>query len=241
MYAGQVKRKKINLWLLVLVVLFIMALIFTIIHMTNSSRANSDSRYNNVTQQNSENISKNTQENTITNKESDGSEIGQVDSYDLFSDIETSQNAENRETQERAVPVKLDNHTYTFKDIGKASIQGNKPNQYVELKTKTLLYKILVNKSSFSDLLNKEGLKQYIQDTYRVQVTSELKTGNMNNMKIILCTVADGKNVAYLIITPLNDSESLVLKVYDARNAFGLIQDLTEPFNELEKIKTNIQ
>ena len=49
MYVRPVRRKKINLWLLILIILFIVAIVFTIIHMSNSSKANSDSRYSEKT------------------------------------------------------------------------------------------------------------------------------------------------------------------------------------------------
>ena len=58
---------------------------------------------------------------------------------------------------------------------------------------------------------------------------------------MIICTIADGSTVGYLIITPLNDQEVVCLKVYDANNQLALIKDLSEPINDINSIKTNIQ
>ena len=241
MYVGPVRRKKINLWLLILIILFIVAIVFTIIHMMNSSNANSDSRYSQ--KENSSNV---------VNKEYSGSRIGKVDSYDSFSDIENDSGSTKKvemyntipeETSEpkKKEPLKLNEHTFNYNDIGESSIQGEISNQYIELKKGDLLYKITTEKSTFDDILHKEELKKYIEDTYKLQITSELKTGTVNNVKMIICTIADTNSVGYLIVTPLNDTEVLFLRANNANNPFALIEDLSGPFNDIPTIKTNIQ
>ena len=97
------------------------------------------------------------------------------------------------------------------------------------------------DKATFSDTLNKEGLKSYLESTYGITITSELKTGTVNNIQMIICSMADGSSVGYFIITPYSDSEILCLKVFDANNQYALIQDLSEPINDIDSIKTNIQ
>ena len=210
--------------------------------MSNSSKANSDSRYS---KKNSDNV---------INRESSGSTIGRVDSYDSFSDIaivpgESSKvemyneipTEENTPKEPEQTPLSLDEHIYNFKDLGEASLKGDGVNQYIELKKGNILYKIKTEKSTFADTLNKEGLKEYLESTYQITITSELKTGTVNNIQMIICSIADGSSVGYFIITPLNDSEILSLKVFDANNQFALIQDLSEPINDIDSIKTNIQ
>lgn len=242
MYVRPVRRKKINLWLLILIILFIVAIVFTIIHMSNSSKANSDNRY-----------SKKSSDNVI-NRESSGSTIGKVNSYDSFSDIAIVPDntgtvemyneipAEESTPQEpEQTPLSLNEHTYNFKDLGESSLTGEGNNQYVELKKENILYRIKTEKSTFNDTLNKEGLKAYLESTYGVTITSEIKTGTVDNIQMIICSIADGNSVGYFIITSLNDSEILCLKVFDANNQFALIQDLSEPINDIDSIKTNIQ
>lgn len=240
MYVGPVRRKKINLWLLILIILFIVAIVFTIIHMMNSTNANSDSRYN----------QRNAYSSSEVNKEYSGSRIGKVDSYDSFSNIESESSTNQVEmynhipeetTEPNSAPITLNEHTYNFKDVGIASLQGTNPNQYVELKKGNFLYKISTEKNNFSDTLHKDNLKSYLENTYNIQITSELKTGTVNNTQIIICTMADNSSVGYLIIAPLNDAETIFLKVFDANNLFALIQDLSEPINDMGIIKTNIQ
>ena len=104
-----------------------------------------------------------------------------------------------------------------------------------------MLYRLRAEKVSFNDVLGKEGLKSYLETTHNIQVTSELKTGTVNDIQMIICTIADGSTVGYLIITPLNDQEVVCLKVYDANNQLALIKDLSEPINDINSIKTNIQ
>lgn len=257
MYVRPVRRKKINLWLLILIVLFIVAIVFTIIHMSNSSKANSDNRY-----------SKKSSENVI-NKESSGSTIGQVNSYDSFSDINANSGGSSKvemyneipDTNSAEAPVSvpgivlpsspgaeanpssigLDDHTYSFSQLGESSLKGDENNKYIELKKGNILYKIKTEKTTFNDILNKDNLKSYLESNYGVIVTSEIKTGTVNNIQMIICTIADGSSVGYFIITSLNDSEILCLRAFDANNQFALIQDLSEPIKDIDLIKTNIQ
>ncbi|MBR2704243.1 MAG: hypothetical protein IKE91_02120 [Clostridia bacterium] len=243
MYVRPVRRKKINLWLLILIILFIVAIVFTIIHMSNSSKANSDSRY-----------SEKTNNNTI-NKELQGSTIGKVDSYDSFSNITVVPNESGTVEMYNEIPtesvtptpvaepepVKLNDHTYSFKELGEFSLQGSEPAQYVELKKGDILYRLNTEKTTFNDMLNKEGLQAYLETTYNIKVTSELKTGTINDIQMIICSMADGSSVGYFIITPLNDSEVLCMKVFDANNQLALIKDLSEPIKDIDSIKTNIQ
>lgn len=266
MYVGPIRRKKINLWLLILIVLFIVAIVFTTIHMLNSSKANSDNRYS---QKDDNSVASN-----IVNRESSGSKIGRVDSYSSFSDIENGASNNKVEmydeipndanssdspasashngmdgllpnvtpsTPEKAQPVTLKNHTYSFQNLGEYSITGAPSYEFVELKKGNHLYRLSVEKSSFNDILSKDGLKSYLEKTFNVQVTSELKTGTINDMQMILCSVADSCSVGYFIITPFNDSEVLCVKVYDANNQMALIKDLSEPLNDINTIKANIQ
>ena len=174
MHVSSVKRKKINLWLLLLIILFILAIIFTIIHITNSSKANSDARYSSISSQSK---NKNTTINNIANKETNGSRIGTIESLSSFRDIEDYVSHENSNagevvndtssqnvtpnTQQNA--FKIDNHTYTFDNTVTACVKGRSPSQYIELKKDIYLYKISTSSISFSDLRANQNIKDYIE------------------------------------------------------------------------------
>lgn len=260
MYINPMRRKKINLWLLILIILFITAIVFTFIHMSNSSKANSDSRYN---QKNGE---------ATTNREVNGSSIGKIDSYDSFSDVavtpgdsgsvemynevptaETpSENTSGNSPIDPSLaspgpqpskstnitPITIGNHVYT---INGATSKKEENYQYVEFKNDKVIYRLNTNATAFPDMLKKDNLKQYIEETFSVQVTSDIKTGTVDEIEMIICTIADRSCVGYFIITKLNDSEVVCLKVVDADNQFALIQDLSVPIHEIPFITANIQ
>lgn len=256
MYVGPMKTKKINLSLLLLIVLFIIAIIFTIIHINNSSKANSDSRYSNI---NSQSSNKNNIVTSLKNRETNGSRIGVVDSFSNFHDIDESTASDSRssnvttsivtnenESQE-ATPstelhiVKANNHTYTFDNNYAISLKNDGPDQYVELKYKNFLYKVNTTSISFSELKSNQNLKEYIEKTYKLQVTSDIKSGSFCGNNLIICTIAENNEVAYLLITPLNDSEILVLKIFNNKNKSAMIEDLTEILNNISTLKSSIQ
>lgn len=246
MYVGSVRRKKINLWLLILIILFIIAIIFTIIHIFNSSQASSDDRAS----QNHSLIASNN-----INKKTDGSGIGKISSYSDFYDIESnssqesdseitlpiSENFEDIPTQENLsteTSLKLNNHTYVFDKDKQATLVDNK---YVQICNNTYLMRLTTSNYNYLDLKNKSSLKSFLQDTYNMTITSDLKTGNMKNTDLLLCTISENNDVAYFFITPLNSSEVLCLKVYNSEDMSTLIKDISEPIGEISSIKTSIQ
>lgn len=255
MYVGSMKRKKINLWLLLLIVLFTIAIIFTIVHITNSSKANSDYRYSSRT---AHNKAENSTINNLINSETSGSGIGTINSFSGFRDIEeitaddnsvnsNESTPRNEASSQEATPstelriLKVNNHSYTFDSTVTASVKGDGSSQYVELKKKGYLYKVITNKMSYSDLKSKEHLKDYIEKTYKLQVTGEIKSGTIKGNSLSICTMAENNEVAYLIITPLNDSEILVLKIFNDRNTSAMIEDLTEVLDYITTLKSSIQ
>ena len=257
MYIGAIRRKKINLWLLILLILFIVAIVFTAIHMMNSTKANSDSRYDQT----------NKLADTNTTEYS-GSRIGKVNSYDSFSNIENKTSdsqvpvyseipnqdsgtipvstpvtplQSRPSTGDNSSPINLGNHTYSFQNLGEFILGGQQPNQYIELKRENLLYRVITEKKKFNDILNGTDLKKSLEEMFSIQVTSEIKTGTINDTQIIVCTIADNSSVGYLFITPLNDDESMFLRVYNANNMFELIQDISNPISDISLLKENIQ
>lgn len=248
MYMGPVRRKKINLWLLILIILFIIAVVFTIIHIYNSSNANSDDRASKNL------IVASSEENTI-NKNSNESRIGKVSSFDDFHDIETNSTQENTTTNivsiaenfEDILPqdnepnettLQLNNHKYTFSKDKEATLKNNK---YIQIKSSNYTIRMNTDKYTYSDLKGKSGLKAFLQNQYNMTITSDLKIGNMKNTDLIICTISENDGIAYFFITPLNDSEILCLKVYNSEDMSTLIEDISKPIDEISSIKTCIQ
>lgn len=246
MYMGQVKRKKINLWLLILLVLFIIAIIFTIIHITNSTNANSDERYSKSTEN----------KNTIAvNREYSGSQIGTINEFREFGNIEdsgttntttttitkqaqTTTTSQSNENTTVLNILELNNHTYSFKNSDKVSLEKDK---YIEMQRAPYIYRMNTEKVSYNGLKSKENLKAYFQDTLHVLVTSEIKIGNMKGTDLIICSIADKNEVAYLIVTPLNDSEIFCLKIYQKSDMSNLVEDLSTALSDISVLKSSIQ
>ena len=241
-----------------LIILFIVAIIFTIIHILNSSEANSDYRYSQRNDENAIAVSANANStDKLTNrrsndviKEVSGSRIGTIDSTESFADIESSPHTtttievsshEPENEENNSQDIELGGHKYNYQELGSASLKGDDSYKYVELKKGDTLYRITTATSSFDDTKGKENLKSYLENTYKIQITSELKIGSLNGINMIICTMAETTSVGYFIITPLNDNETICMKVYDANNLFGLIKDLSVPINDIDALKSNIQ
>lgn len=248
MYIGPVRRKKINLWLLILIVLFIIAVVFTIIHVFNSSNANSDDRAS------KNHVVASSEENTI-NKNSDGSRIGKISSFSDFHDIETDYTQENNTTniismsenfediltqdnEPNETTLELNNHKYIFSKDKEATLENNK---YVQIKSSNYSIRMNTDKYIYSDLKKKSGLKAFLQNQYNMTITSDLKVGNIKNTDLIVCTISENNDVAYFFITPLNSSEILCLKIYNSEDMSTLIEDISGPIDEISSIKTCIQ
>ena len=223
MYVGSIRRKKINLWLLLLIVLFIIAIIFTIIHIVNSSRANSDNRYNYVTSQSDK---KNNAINRLINTETNGSGIGRIDSYTNFREIDE---------------IGFDNNSINSNEnTSQSQTTSEETTTTKEVKKNGYLCKMFVSNISYTNLTSNPNLKEYIQETYKLQVTSEIKSGTINGNTLSICTMAENNEVAYLIITPLNNSDVLILKVFNDKNTSAMIEDLTGILGDISELKSNI-
>ncbi len=256
MYVGPVRRKKINLWLLILIILFIIAIVFTIIHIFNSSRANSDYRASkNSSIASNNNISN---ENTI-NRKYNGSGIGKVSSFSDFYDIETNTTQEEtninripptenftdipaQESESTETILELNNHKYVFNKNKQAILlDNNSSKKYIQINSSNYTVRLTTDKFNYSDLKSKSGLRAFLQEQYNVLITSDIKTGVIKNTDLLLCTISENQDVAYLFITPLSNSEILCLKIYNSEDMSTLIKDISKPIDEISSIKASIQ
>ena len=71
------------------------------------------------------------------------------------------------------------------------------------------------DKVSYESLKTNQSVKNYLESAYNISINSPIKSGTINNLDIIVCTISDSSTNAYFIITPLNDSEILYSKIYN--------------------------
>ena len=97
------------------------------------------------------------------------------------------------------------------------------------------------NKISFDTLKSTNDLQNYISNTYNLNITSSLKSGNINNLDIIIFTISDDTGVGYCIFTKLNDSEVAYAKIYNTENSSKLISDLSNPITKISAVIASMQ
>ena len=257
MYVRQTRSLKINLWLLVLMVLFIISVVFTIIHISNSTKANTDD--NNYTEDF-------VQQDKIIGSKIIGNKIGSAKTfntietfYDLntidnnFEEIDSNSNvvasndAEtiNSETvdsepiQTQETSLKLNNHTFKFDNSKQISLQSSGERNYIQLRNDEYILSINTDTVSFEDILSNEDIKNFIEKKYNVKITGGIKRGTYQGIDIIICSISENTEVSYLVITSLNTSEIVYYNIYNATNKTTLINDLSKPMDEISSITKN--
>lgn len=228
MYKNEIKRVKINLLLLVFLTLFIVALTFTVIHILNSSQAstNNSSDYASEYKTNNKIIESNmidTDEDSLT-------------SYTTIPNISSESNS-NTNTN-----INYNNHSYIFDKNDSVELLEDNLKQYIKFDYNGYIYRINTDTISFSNLKKQNDLKSFLAENYRINITSDIKSGNYNNLDLILCTISDGDAVGYFVITPLKNNEIVYFEIYNSYDTSMLISDLTDPLNYIDsKIKSSIQ
>ena len=225
------KTKKISLFLLIIIVLFIIALILTIINIVSSTKALSQHKEN--TNQNI-NIQVSIDSNNKTNTSKNTENI--INDLINFVDISTSNQTTNPST------FTLNNHTFKINNSVEASIINDSNKSALQILNSNSDSTIILNTDNtinFNTLKNTPSLKDYLESTYKISITSEIKTGTIKNLNIILFTISENNNTAYFIITPLNDSEIIYSKIYNTSDKSTLIDDLSQPIDEISSIINN--
>lgn len=241
MYIRQVRKIKINLWLLIFITIFIVALIFTAIHFVNSSKANTEESVNEYTS-----VSKSKDNKTFSNNLNIGKDAFNnfitIDE-DFNSDLNESTTLVSEESQEsESNTINFNNHSYIFDKNENVELLNNNTKQYIQLDTDEYVYRINTDTISFSDIKKQDDLKTTLEQKYKINITSDIKTGNYNGLELILCTISEDDSMGYFIITSLNENEIIFIEIYNSVNSSTLISDLTNPLNDIsKKIKTAIQ
>lgn len=238
------RKKSINLILLIFIILLIIVLIITSVYLINHS--------NNNSKEDDESIS--SKENTshvelqLTNVTSENNEIQAtntnsiLNSLNNFEDIGNTENANNISENSTLI---LNNHIYSFDNSVEASVVENSSNkQELQIKYLNYNFQIFLNTDSsvtFEDLKTNSSLKDYLESNYNINITSSLKSGTLANLNIIICTISDNKGQAYFIVTPLNNSEIAYIKIYNTDDNQILIDDLSNPIDQISSIISNVK
>ena len=238
------RKKSINLILLIFIILLIIVLIITSVYLINHS--NNDSEKDDESTSSKENTSH--VELQLTNVTSENNEIQAtntnsiLNSLNNFEDIGNTENANNISENSTLI---LNNHIYSFDNSVEASVVENSSNkQELQIKYLNYNFQISLNTDSsmtFEDLKNNSSLKDYLESNCNINITSSLKSGTLENLNIIICTISDNKGQAYFIVTPLNNSEIAYIKIYNTDDNQILIDDLSDPIDQISSIISNVK
>lgn len=238
MDSKPIRRKSINLILLIFIILSIITLIIIAVYLINHTSENDKTENNSIevgmetnNNQTETNISENT--NNVLNS---------IENFENFEDINTNETSPQSSYDSNTLT--FNNHVLTFDDSIHASIIQNSNTPELQLNYPDFNFKMIVNtnnSTTFENLKSNTSLKNYLESNYNVSITSPLKSGNINNLDIIICTISDNNNNAYFIITPLNDSEILYSKIYNTSNNQTLIEDLSKPLEEISSLISKLQ
>lgn len=238
MDSKPIRRKSINLILLIFIILSIITLIIIAVYLINHTSENDKTENNSIevgmetnNNQTETNISENT--NNVLNS---------IENFENFEDINTNETSPQSSYDSNTLT--FNDHVLTFDDSIHASIIQNSNTPELQLNYPDFNFKMIVNtnnSTTFENLKSNTSLKNYLESNYNVSITSPLKSGNINNLDIIICTISDNNNNAYFIITPLNDSEILYSKIYNTSNNQTLIEDLSKPLEEISSLISKLQ
>ncbi len=221
------RRKSFSLVLLITIIILVILAVVLSIRLINRPEKESDNS-NNSSESQDNNSSKVTKFNNLDNS--------------FVDTLETIQSNDQEETN--TYFVSLSNHTYKFDKSIQASVEENDSNKVLKVTYPGKEYNIVfsTNKDkTFTELKNTENLKEFIEENYKVTITSPLKSGTLNNLNIIICTISEDTNVAYLVFTPVSDSEIAVAKIYKVTDSTALLEDISAPLSSVSSIISSIE
>lgn len=241
------RKKSINLFILVLIVLLVIALIITIFKLFINPQNTDDSISNDTSQDTQVKVSLETNSSSFNEVENitDSNSINNISQNTLNNivDVSTSNSLNENTTSSQSRSLSLNNHDFTFNKSAQISLVQDNNKSAIQAIYSDFNYKMLLNTDtiSFNDLKNITSLKDYIQNTYQVSITSNLKTGILNNLDLILFSISDNNGIGYCLFTPLSDSETLYVKIYNISDNQTLIDDLSNPIDEISSILSKFQ
>ncbi len=238
------RRKSINLVSLILAIALILLIVVLAVYFINKKNVNGG--------------------NSSPNETSESSEKTNIHDADFLNSLKTIEEANSEPasnestttTPPKAEPVtqadsssdtytlSFNNHVYKFKKPVEAKVLSQAKIPEIEIVYPDDHFKFLYNSDSsisFDNLKTTPDLKSHIESKYNVTISDTLKTGNLNNLNIIACTISDNGKPAYLLFTPLKESEIAIVKIYNTENAESTVEDLTKPLDEISSLVSNAE
>lgn len=241
------RRKSINLFLLILILLILIILIILIVYLQKNSDESSD-KNENLTNTDQISLNLSVEENSLN------STYNNVVNYDDFEDINNISNSttenviDNNTTNQTAIPsankLTLNGHTFTFNTSVEASIIQSGTTPELQIIYPDSNYKMIFNTDTsvtFDNLKTNTSIKSFLESKYNLSITSDVKSGTVSNLDIILFTISENNNPAYFIITPLSNSEIAYAKIYNTADITNLIPDLSDPLSEISSMISNLE
>ena len=179
MDSKPIRRKSINLILLIFIILFIITLIIITVYLINHSNE-SDKTENNSIEVGMETNNNQTETNISENT---NNVLNLVEDFENFEDINT--NESSTQSSYDSNTLTFNDHVLNFDDSIHASIIQNSNTPELRLNYPDFNFKMIINTSkstTFEDLKNNTSLKNYLESNYNISITSSLKSGNINNL-----------------------------------------------------------
>lgn len=228
------RRKSFSLVFLILIVTLVVFLVIVLVSLINKPKKETNTTNNQINK-------------TIINKLDSSfiESLNDIASTDSNTSEGTSSQAQPQPTPQETNDqefnsISLNNHNYKLSKTAQASIidsaTGEKEIKY-ELTDKnfTIFYGSNSEKT-FQDFKSTQDLTEYIESKYGLSLTSKLKTGTINGLDLIICSASENSKPIYLLFTPLTDSEIAYAKIYNQTNENELLQDISDPLNEISSI-----
>ena len=239
------RRKSFSLVLLIFIIIAVIFIVIFSLSLINGFGNKKENKNKNETEVAKTNE---TSENVLDSSFFDSLEVienGADNTTNSTPVTNTTAPDENTNTDSTKNSISLNNHSYNLNSTVKASVKkASNGRQELDVTYPDKKYTITYgtdNSKSFEDLKDDENIKNTIEKSYNVTVTSALKQGTVSNMNLIICTVSEDNTVAYFLITPLKDNEVAYSKIYNSEDNKSLINDLSDPLNSVSSIISSMQ
>ena len=251
------KRKSFNLVSLILIVIVILALVVLSVYLINKPSKRGKNKEN--TSDNQTEVA-NVNSSNHKSKKLDESFFDSLEYLDAREETTEGSNEEPTEEISEVLPEEtsqeepvstdnvqtINNHTFKLSTTAEATVSENSSTNTQELKINYPNYNFRIifstdSSTNFENLKSSSGLKSLIESKYKVSVSDSIRSGTLNGLNLIICSISDNEGSAYLLFTPLNDSEVAYAKIYNKENNQNLLDDLSDSLNEISSIISSVE
>lgn len=246
---NETKRKSISLILIIFIILLIVALVILLSKVFQNNEDDEVSNNSGIeisVNTSSENITNSTDYDDISFENSTESNLVTNDTNIALSTNNSTENTttSNSTTNTEPKTLTLNGHNYKIKNSLEATLVQNNNSSAIQTIYPDYNYKMIFNTSNntnFADLKSNSDLKNYLESTFDLKITSTIKSGNINNLNIILFTISDSIGNGYCVFTSLNDTEIAYAKLYDTSDSSKLISDLSTPLANISELIASME